>query len=53
VIAPALAGALPAGRAADAVASARAAALLDPDGEALAKCLAELERAPARAIVAE
>jgi len=53
VIASALAGALPAGRAADAVASARAAALLDPDGEALAKCLAELERAPARAIVAE
>jgi len=53
VIAPALAGDPPAGRAADAVASARAAALLDPDGEALAKCLAELERAPAHAIAAE
>ena len=52
VIAPALAGAMPVGPA-DAVASARAAALLDPDGEALAKCLAELERAPAHAIAAE
>jgi indolepyruvate ferredoxin oxidoreductase beta subunit len=53
VIAPALTGAMPARQAADAVASARAAALLDPDGEALAKCLAELERAPAHAIAAE
>jgi indolepyruvate ferredoxin oxidoreductase beta subunit len=53
VIAPALAGVLPTGQAADAVANARAAALLDPDGEALAKCLAELEQAPAHAIAAE
>jgi indolepyruvate ferredoxin oxidoreductase alpha subunit len=54
VIAPALAGdAMPARAVADAVASARTAALLDPDGEALAKCLAELERAPAHAIAAE
>ena len=30
-------------RAADAVASARTAALTDPEGESLAKCLAEIE----------
>jgi indolepyruvate ferredoxin oxidoreductase beta subunit len=53
IIAPALAGAMPAGVAADAVASARAAALLDPDGEALAKCLAALDSAPVHAIAAE
>jgi hypothetical protein len=35
------------------VASARAAALLDPDGDALAKCLAALESAPAHAVAAE
>jgi indolepyruvate ferredoxin oxidoreductase beta subunit len=53
VVAPVLAGAMPAHQGADAVASARVAALLDPDGDALAKCLAELERAPAHAIAAE
>src|SRR5262249_29052905 len=53
VIAPALSGVMTARHGADAVASARAAALLDPDGEALAKCLAEFERAPAHAIAAE
>jgi indolepyruvate ferredoxin oxidoreductase alpha subunit len=42
VIRPALAGQLPAELAADAVASAREAALRDPDGEALARCLREL-----------
>jgi indolepyruvate ferredoxin oxidoreductase, alpha subunit len=36
-----------------AVASARTAASLDPDGEALAKCLAALAQAPAHAIAAE
>jgi len=40
VIRPALAGQIPLRQAADAVASARTAALVDPDGESLAKCLA-------------
>jgi indolepyruvate ferredoxin oxidoreductase beta subunit len=39
VIAPALAGQIPLARAADALASARTAALIDPEGESLAKCL--------------
>jgi indolepyruvate ferredoxin oxidoreductase beta subunit len=43
LIMPALAGALPAPQAADAIANARTAALLDPEGEALTKCLAEIE----------
>ena len=43
VIRPALGGAIPLDRAADAVASARTAALVDPEGESLAKCLAEIE----------
>ena len=43
VIRPALAGNLPLERATDAVASARTAALLDPEGEGLAKCLSEVE----------
>jgi hypothetical protein len=37
----------------DAVASARTAASLDPEGEALAKCLAGFLQAPAHAIAAE
>ena len=41
LIGPALAGAIPLPRAIDAVASARAAALVDPEGEALTRCLAE------------
>ena len=53
VVEPALAGAIPARQAVDAVASARTAALLDPDGEALAKCLSELSSPPAHAIAAE
>jgi indolepyruvate ferredoxin oxidoreductase, alpha subunit len=53
VIAPALGGAVPVRQAIDAVASARTAASLDPDGEALAKCLAGLARAPVHAIAAE
>jgi indolepyruvate ferredoxin oxidoreductase beta subunit len=52
VVAPALADAIPVRQAIDGVASARAAALLDPEGEALAKCLAGLAQ-PARAIAAE
>jgi indolepyruvate ferredoxin oxidoreductase beta subunit len=42
VVRPALAGAIPLQRAADALASARTAALVDPEGESLAKCLAEI-----------
>lgn len=53
VIQPALAGQIPASRAADAVASARTAALVDPDGESLTKCLAEIDGQPALRIAAE
>ena len=42
LIRPALAGRISPARAVDAVASARTAALLDPEGESLAKCLAEI-----------
>ena len=53
VIRPALAGQIPISSAADAVASARTAALVDPDGESLAKCLAEIDGQPALRIAAE
>jgi indolepyruvate ferredoxin oxidoreductase beta subunit len=53
VIEPALAGQKPARQAADAIASARTAALLDPEGEALSKCVAALSSPPAHAIAAE
>ncbi len=43
IIRPALAGRIPPARAIDAVASARTAALLDAEGESLARCLAEAE----------
>jgi indolepyruvate ferredoxin oxidoreductase beta subunit len=47
VIRPALQGSLDLSRAADAIASARAAALADPDGESLNRCFDEIEeRAP-------
>jgi indolepyruvate ferredoxin oxidoreductase beta subunit len=47
VIRPALQGSLDLSRAVDATASARTAALADPDGESLARCFAEIEsRAP-------
>ncbi len=52
-IGPALAGAMPVRQAIDAIASARTAALVDPDGEALSKCLADLAATPAHAIAAE
>ena len=42
VIRPLLAGSLPLAQGADAIASARTAALVDPEGEGLAKCLAEI-----------
>lgn len=41
LIRPAIAGDMPLERAVDALASARTAALVDPDGESLAKCLVE------------
>jgi indolepyruvate ferredoxin oxidoreductase alpha subunit len=53
VIEPTLAGQMPVRQAADAIASARTAALLDPEGEALSKCLAALSSPPAHAIAAE
>ncbi|HEY6258036.1 MAG TPA: indolepyruvate oxidoreductase subunit beta family protein [Xanthobacteraceae bacterium] len=53
VVAPALAGDLPLSRAVDAIASARTAALADPDGESLARCLAEIAARSARPIAAE
>jgi indolepyruvate ferredoxin oxidoreductase beta subunit len=53
VIRPALAGVIPPQRAADALASARAAALLDPEGESLAKCLAEIDGTGTYRIAAE
>jgi indolepyruvate ferredoxin oxidoreductase, beta subunit len=53
VIRPALAGQFLPARAADAVASARTAALLDPEGESLAKCLAEIEGQTALRTAAE
>jgi indolepyruvate ferredoxin oxidoreductase beta subunit len=53
LIEPALAGRIAPERAADAVASARTAALVDPDGESLAKCLSEIEAQPALRQAAE
>ncbi len=53
VIRPAIAGQIPPDRAADAVASARTAALVDPEGESLAKCLSELGSAGDFRIAAE
>ena len=53
VIGPALVGQIPLERAADAVASARTAALVDPEGESLARCLAEIEAQGSFRIAAE
>jgi indolepyruvate ferredoxin oxidoreductase beta subunit len=53
VVRPALAGAIPLERAADAIASARTAALVDPEGESLAKCLAEIDGQASFRIAAE
>ena len=53
VIRPALAGHIPLARAIDAVASARTAALRDPDGGSLARCLAEIAQQSAHRIAAE
>jgi indolepyruvate ferredoxin oxidoreductase, beta subunit len=53
VIRPALSGAMPLARAIDAVASARTAALADPEGESLAKCLAEIAQVRQLDVAAE
>jgi len=53
VVMPALADSMPVRQAIDGVASARAAASLDPEGEALAKCLAGMANPTAHAIAAE
>jgi indolepyruvate ferredoxin oxidoreductase beta subunit len=53
VVRPALAGRWPLQQAADAVASARTAALVDPDGESLAKCLAAIGTPELSRIAAE
>jgi len=53
VIRPALAGQIPLERAADALASARTAALVDPEGESLAKCLAEIDGQGTHRLAAE
>ncbi len=53
VIRPILAGRMALARGLDAIASARAAALTDPEGEALARCLAALEEHNALRIAAE
>jgi indolepyruvate ferredoxin oxidoreductase beta subunit len=53
VIRPALAGNLPMARGVDAIASARAAALVDPEGESLARCLADLDAHAGFRIAAE
>jgi indolepyruvate ferredoxin oxidoreductase beta subunit len=53
VIDPVLAGRMPPARGLDAIASARAAALADPEGEALTRCLAEIEAQDVPSIAAE
>ena len=52
VIRPALAGEIPPARAVDAIANARTAALVDPEGESLTKCVADID-GPAMRIAAE
>lgn len=53
VVRPALAGQIPSGQAANAVASARTAALVDPEGESLARCLAEIDGQAPLSVAAE
>jgi indolepyruvate ferredoxin oxidoreductase beta subunit len=53
VISPVMAGRIPLSQGIDAVASARAAALADPEGEALARCLAEVGHHNALRVAAE
>jgi indolepyruvate ferredoxin oxidoreductase beta subunit len=53
IIRPALAGAIDLHQATDAVASARTAALVDPEGESLSRCLAQISERTAFRIAAE
>jgi indolepyruvate ferredoxin oxidoreductase alpha subunit len=53
VIAPAVAGIMPAAVAIDAIANARTAALRDPEGESLTGCLADIEARLSTPIAAE
>jgi indolepyruvate ferredoxin oxidoreductase, beta subunit len=53
IIRPILAGHIPLSRGIDAIASARAAALADPEGEALTRCLNEIEQHGTASIAAE
>jgi indolepyruvate ferredoxin oxidoreductase beta subunit len=53
VIGPVLAGRMPLARGIDAIASARTAALVDPESEALARCLGAIERSSDLGIAAE
>ena len=53
LIGPVLAGRMTVERGIDAIASARTAALVDPEGEALARCLDEIERSSDLGIAAE
>jgi indolepyruvate ferredoxin oxidoreductase, alpha subunit len=53
LIRPVLAGAMAPRQGAEALANARTAALLDPDGEALAKCLSDIQSQMGRKIAAE
>ena len=53
VIRPILTGKIPLHRGIDAIASARAAALLDPEGEGLANCLAEIGKQTDFSVAAE
>ncbi len=53
VIRPALNGQLPIAQAVDAVASARTAALLDPEGDGLTRCLDDLDRQMSFRVAAE
>jgi indolepyruvate ferredoxin oxidoreductase beta subunit len=53
LIRPVLAGAMPPRQGSEAIANARTAALLDPDGEALAKCLSDIQSQMGRRIAAE
>src|SRR5262245_38666674 len=53
VIVPVLAGTMPVPQGIDAVASARTAALADPEGESLTRCLADIERHATFKVAAE
>jgi indolepyruvate ferredoxin oxidoreductase beta subunit len=53
IIRPALAGRMSPSRAVDAIASSRTAALLDPEGEGLAKCIAAIGGQPDYRVAAE